>query len=417
MTNKSLFLLGRQPALGRAELESLLGADHIELVGPQAVVTATPDNPVFFNRLGGSLKQAAVLTFLSTASWPAIEHFVKTELLDQLSLPASGKLQLGLSVYGLAVQPAQVSALGLQLKKQLRQVGQSVRLVAPQGQTYLSTAQVLGNKLTSDQGREIVFYVSGSQTIVAITTAEQNINDYTVRDRGRPKRDARVGMLPPKLAQIIINLATGPADKGTILDPFCGTGVVLQEAALMGFTPVGSDIDPRMVEYSLTNLDWMQQKYPQTENIGRNVQVGDATDLQWQATQSVTDETGETGETVSTKTVPLEIDFVASETYLGRAFVVPPTTDQLHDAVTTCSLIIKKFLRNLSPQIKPGTRLCLAVPAWQTRPGNFRHLPMLDLLEEMGYNRVSFEHSKVDELIYYRADQIVARELVIITRK
>lgn len=414
MTNKSLFLLGRQPALGRAELESLLGADHIELFGPQAVVALTPDNPVFFERLGGSLKQASVLTFLSTASWPAIEHFVKNSLLDQLSLPSDGKLQLGLSVYGLAVKPAQVAALGLQLKKQLRQTGQSVRLVAPQGQAYLSTAQVLGNKLTSDQGREIVFYVSGGQTIVAVTAAEQNINDYTVRDRGRPKRDARVGMLPPKLAQIIINLATGPADKGTILDPFCGTGVVLQEAALMGFTPVGSDIDPRMIEYSQANLDWLRQKYPQTENTNPNLQLGDATDLQWQATNSVTDETGEA---VDTKTEPLEIDFVASETYLGRAFVVPPTTDQLHDAVTTCSLIIKKFLRNLYPQIKPGTRLCLAVPAWQTRPDNFRHLPMLDLLEEMGYNRVSFEHSRVDELIYYRADQIVARELVIITRK
>ena len=32
-----------------------------------------------------------------------------------------------------------------------------------------------------------------------------------IRDQNRPKRDARVGMLPPKLAQIMINLANPEA--------------------------------------------------------------------------------------------------------------------------------------------------------------------------------------------------------------
>ena len=83
----------------------------------------------------------------------------------------------------------------------------------------------------------------------------QDIESYTKRDRERPKRDAKVGMLPPKLAQIIINLAAGqlPEEKlqnicdiplgepiprrllgQTVLDPFCGTGVILQEASADG---------------------------------------------------------------------------------------------------------------------------------------------------------------------------------------
>lgn len=73
-----------------------------------------------------------------------------------------------------------------------------------------------------------------------------------MRDYGRPARDARVGMLPPKLAQIMLNLSVKDEKSGTVLDPFCGTGVLLQEAALAGFDFIGSDIEPRMVEMTLT---------------------------------------------------------------------------------------------------------------------------------------------------------------------
>lgn len=61
------------------------------------------------------------------------------------------------------------------------------------------------------------------------TSFVQDIESYTARDQARPMRDARVGMLPPKLAQIIINLALSNNDITEVLDPFCGTGVVLQE--------------------------------------------------------------------------------------------------------------------------------------------------------------------------------------------
>jgi hypothetical protein len=42
---------------------------------------------------------------------------------------------------------------------------------------------------------------------------------------------------------------------------------------------------------------------------------------------------------------------------------------------------------------------------------------VLDSLEDLGYTRRSFVHSGNDELIYHRVDQIVARELVVVTRK
>jgi tRNA G10 N-methylase Trm11 len=64
-----------------------------------------------------------------------------------------------------------------------------------------------------------------------VTIACQDIDAYTKRDTSK-SRDMVVGMMPPKLAQIMINLAT-EGRKEIIYDPFCGLGTILIEAANM----------------------------------------------------------------------------------------------------------------------------------------------------------------------------------------
>ena len=91
----------------------------------------------------------------------------------------------------------------------------------------------------------------GRELVIALTEAIQDIDAYTARDRERPARSAKVGMLPPKLAQILVNSAQGSA----IYDPFCGTGVILQEALLMGHEAYGSDLAAEMVDATRTNLE------------------------------------------------------------------------------------------------------------------------------------------------------------------
>jgi tRNA (guanine10-N2)-dimethyltransferase len=54
----------------------------------------------------------------------------------------------------------------------------------------------------------------------------------------------------------MVNLARTPSG-GTVTDPFCGTGGILIEAALLGYAAMGSDIDPRMVGGSRQNLEEM----------------------------------------------------------------------------------------------------------------------------------------------------------------
>ena len=63
------------------------------------------------------------------------------------------------------------------------------------------------------------------------------------------------GSMSPKLARCMVNL-TGVKEKDLVLDPFCGTGGILIEAGIMGARVVGADIDERMVEGTIKNLNY-----------------------------------------------------------------------------------------------------------------------------------------------------------------
>lgn len=395
MVYKSLFILGRQPAIGAAELESLLGAEHVRPVGAQSMASDIAPDQIDFARIGSSIRMAKVLHKLDAVQWPVVARYLADALPQYLDyLPTEGKLKLGLSVFGLPVTAQQLFRTGLELKKICKHAGRSVRLV-PNTDPALSSAAVLHNQLTGELGLELLVIKDGAQAWLAQTVAVQDITAYARRDQGRPKRDARVGMLPPKLAQTIVNLAAGPLaakEDNVVLDPFCGTGVILQESLLMGYGAYGSDLELRMIDYTRENLEWLsthgRDGTPQLE-------AGDATTHQWGHPFSV----------------------VASETYLGRPLSSWPGADTLHDIIGTCNVIIEKFLANIANQTQPGTRFCLAIPAWRGPNGQLHRLPLLDHLEKLGYNRTRFEHAKDTDLVYFRPEQLVARELLVITRK
>jgi hypothetical protein len=386
-----------------AELESLYGADKLRLAGEQAALLNLPANAIDFARLGGTIKLCNVLTVLPTTDWKEITNHLLDAAPGHAGHLPEGKLQLGLSVYGLNglnVNVKRLQATGLELKKAIRASGRSVRLI-PNKEPELNSAQVVHNHLTGPLGWELVFVRDGQSTILAQTVAVQDIEAYAARDQKRPMRDARVGMLPPKLAQIIVNLAaTGTNPHGSaVLDPFCGTGVILQEASLMGFDIYGSDLNPRMAEYTEVNLKWLENvaghvKSHDTEGKYFRIEVADATVHTWGPAPN----------------------FIAAETYLGRPFSVQPPPEVLQEVVRDVDTIHKRFLQNVARQTHAGFRLCIAVPAWHTKNG-FKHLPVLDSLEVLGYTRKSFVHVRDEDLLYHRPNQIVARELVVLVRK
>jgi tRNA G10 N-methylase Trm11 len=391
MSLQAILILGRQPGLGLAEAESLFGADAIETIGTQAALIRKDPSEIDLNRLGGSTRLCKLLTELPTADWNKISDYIAAELPKHICCVPEGKIRLGLSVIGKGPSPKVINATGLALKKVIKAEGRSVRVV-PNTASELNTAQIIHNQLTGPTGYELVIINKGASTVLAQTVAVQDINAYAARDQKRPMRDARVGMLPPKLAQIIVNLARPKSLDARLLDPFCGTGVVLQEAALMGYPVYGTDLEERMIRYTRDNLNWLQDGHDQT--FEWFVEVGDATNHTWRQ----------------------PVDVVACETYLGRPLSSLPDPAGLQKIIQDCDTIHRKFLQNLAEQTPPGFCACIAVPAWKTKSG-FRHLSTLDSLEDLGYNRLRFVHVGVEGLIYHRPEQLVARELVILQRK
>ena len=160
----------------------------------------------------------------------------------------------------------------------------------------------------------------------------------------------------------------------------------------MGYGAYGSDLEPRMIEYTDLNLEWLTTNFASKPPI--ITEVADATSHTWGPIYSS----------------------LGCETYLGRPFTSLPDAEILAQTISECNLIISKFLRNLRPQLPASFRLCIAIPSWSSGHGEFKRLPLIDSLAELGYNRISFKHARTNDLIYHRADQIVARELLVLQK-
>ena len=271
-------ILGRQPALGVAELEQLYGSGSVRWFSD---ISALVDDAHFdFDRLGGSQKAGRVVAELH-GDWRRVSMRLVKEYAAAWR-DHQGKITLGISAYGFSVGARDVQKTGLILKAKLRDAGVSLRLV-PNTEPALNTATSHHNKLgLSDNHVELlIIRATNGSVVIAESVGAQNITALAARDQARPKTDAFVGMLPPKLARMMVNMGTGRLESEdiTLLDPFCGTGVILQEAALLGCDVYGSDLSEKMVEYSRINLEWLRNNHRLKNSV--TITQSDATMHRW----------------------------------------------------------------------------------------------------------------------------------------
>ncbi len=372
---KYLAVLGRQPLISVAELESLY--QNVQLIAPSlAEFETTADTPPDLDRLGGSLKIAEPITEPLPKFWQ--------------KLPDFGKISLGISDYSRGTNPYLTQREALKWKRVITKLGHNVRVV-PNKTAILSSATSFHNKLFTDTHIELIKNGKKYYRVLAV----QDINAYTKRDQARPARDAKVGMLPPKLAQILINLCGNMPTKSILLDPFCGTGVVLQEGLRLDFNLYGTDLNQRMIDYTRKNLEWAAVKFQTPAPVQPILDQGDAQNYQWTPTP----------------------DLIACETYLGPPMSQPPVDIKLKTAKQECRSIILSFLKNLASQIRPDTPVTIAVPAWLRPDGQYERLNILDEIENLRYNVVRFKNLRQKDLLYHRDGQVVAREIIVLRKK
>ncbi|MEK7097523.1 MAG: methyltransferase domain-containing protein [Patescibacteria group bacterium] len=342
-------------------------------------------------RLGGTIKIGIIEKEIN-------RHQILKNFQNLLDLKhIQDKFKFGISHYGrgkLNIRP-----LGMEVKKYLKENGKSARWVISKEPT-LSSVVVEQNKLT---GKGIEFVLISHPTnperyFVGRTLAVQPFKELSFRDFGRPARDDYSGMLPPKLAQIMINLS-GADYKDKILDPFCGSGTVIMEALLMGYSTVlGSDISEKAINDTKKNTEWVKDNY-QLSIINYQFFKKSATELSDIFTQS-------------------SIGAIVTEPYLG------PQRGNVNVAQTAKGLekLYSDSLLEFRNILKPGGRITMIWPILSSFRQQVFLNPKLHGLkiinpipEKIRDNRI-MKLTGRSTMIYGREGQKVWREIVVLEK-
>ncbi len=419
---KYFFVLGNHPALSVAEILAVGGfvESQVSYASPELLVIETSeplDAAQLMGQLGGTVK---IGLFDLEFPNPSPENLAAplTEYLESLNpseIKDAGRITFGISVYGLTADAClkkrlapHLKGLGLKLKKHFAEGEGSCRWVPNTDGPTLSSAVVYHNRLVSkipgaaSDGHEIVIAEKSGLALVGRTLVVQPLEDFSKRDYGRPGRDTFQGMLPPKLARMMLHFA-GKVEKATILDPFCGSGTVLTEALLLGANQVyGGDKNAEAVRDTLKNIAW-------TESHG----LADAT------TKTIT----QTSDARATNTwVPAaSIDHIVTETYLGPPRRGHESRAELQSALFSLELLYLDSLASFKKVLKPGGTIVFALPLYRfakelhginAKRFEAAGFELVPILSGSLAGRVNAEFTNNKGLKYGRPDQYVWREIL-----
>ena len=186
----------------------------IFFVSPLVLITGETDTHIDINRLGGTIKTGVILNNLN--SLEDIKGAIVSDLQQK-----TGRKVYGLTSLSKKFNQVELNRLGIKIKKAF----DSSRFVTSK-EKELSSVIITKEKLLEKGGDYYVIEADGSNYL-GKATAVQDFKDFDHRDYDRPRVDPKSGMLPPKLARIMVNLG-GTSTSETILDPFCGSGTILQ---------------------------------------------------------------------------------------------------------------------------------------------------------------------------------------------
>lgn len=379
-----LFFIGRTHELAHAELETVLHARYneasLETITPTIIKVSSislEEAQELQGILGGTLKIVQIEEKLNEPTTEELEAKC-VAILENLGKEKQ-KIWFGLAEIGRDTLKA---VDHYRIKESLKDAGFTVRFVE-------GTRAGLGASVLIHQNvEECVIVREKGTTYFGYTIAVQNIDDWTVRDRMKPAADRQHGMLPPKIARILVNLALPAGGAGKrLLDPFCGTGTVVMEAMMLGYTGVGTDLRVEAVGQTQKNASWLITQYGLSSTFA--VATSDVTHL----TQEM---------------IGGRVDAVACEGFLGALKPKPGAVPNIFKGLE--KLYLGAF-KQLALVIAPGTRIAIALPRIEIKKTVYSLSPLVDRLQSYGYNSV------FSGLIYDRPDATTKREVFVLEYK
>lgn len=259
----------------------------------------------------------------------------------------------------------------------------------------LSSAQILGEKLLKRE-TDYNFVFTKDKKYTGKTIWVQDIDSYSKRDYSKD-RDMQIGMLPPKLAQMMINIW---GDTKSVYDPFVWLGTILIEASLLGFKKLyGSDLNERMVSTAEKNL----KKFIKDNNI-----IFDEIWFEKLNAKFVWESKFLNKE---------EVDLIVTEWYLWEVMTKNNISlERIEKQKESLRLIYKSFFENLA-KINYSWKIIICFPFWDLNDKYVYLNEVYSIIEKYCDIELlfptSFENlsTKAGSLLYKRDKQLVWREI------
>ena len=315
-----------------------------------------------------------------------------SELIIEHAQQHEWKFRYGLSIFG----SWNLKKILMDQKKSLKAEWVSARFINKNFEN-LSSAQIIAEDLVT-RNSDFSLIEADKKNYIWNTVWVQDIDAYSERDYGKT-RDMLVGMLPPKLAQIMINIVSPQEkDKITVYDPFCGLGTILIESILMQNTEVyGSDISPENIEKTKKNINYTRKSF---EN---SVKTADTLVLD--------------AKRISSSPFLKKADCIVTEWYLGTPFLP-------HSVSVWKVNEVKKELLNLYTHFFKGLQkanftkpIVISFPFWEIQWKYHYFTEIYDIIKEHGKTLPllprmdDIKHTKSWSLLYKRPGQVVGREI------
>ena len=366
---KYIFVLGRDPDLSVLELISYFKAKGIkyslsEVTKNVALVMLGDEN---FKRiirdLGGIIKIAKVIF-----EGENIEGFYYDYLGKE------NKIAYGVSVYG---KTGNYDKFMKQIKTLFKE--QKLKAMRKRGKTKEIDPSDLINL-------DLEFVLC--KDLIGETVAFFDPFKYKERDQ-RPVNDF-LKSTSIRLAKIMINLAQPKKDE-TLLDPFCGTGIILQEALLKRINVIGVDIDKWSVDASKKNLEWIKKKYTLVNDF--KVLKGDSTKIN--------------------KLLKNKVDIIVTEPYLGPFLKEFPTYNEANKVAKELEMLYSDYFKAVKDLVKK--RVVIVVPSFVTRDRKTVKFDFEKIVKENGF-RIEMDPIK-SPICYSERRTKINRHIYVLNKK
>ena len=264
----------------------------------------------------------------------------------------------------------------------------------------LSSAQILGNSILK---KWFDFNIINLWNIFYFgkTLEVQDIDAYSKRDFSK-NRDMQVGMLPPKLCQMMINIwkESKDCESKNVYDPFVWLGTVLIEALNMWIPQVfWSDLSEKMVDESRKNIsDFISKNL--LKNISFKIEKLNAKFIN-------------ESEILQKE----KIDLIVTEWYLWEIMTKKNISlDRINKQKESLLSIYSKFFENLA-KVDFSWKIVICFPFWEL---NWKYIYFSEILETLQKHCIIeniFENTEFNlatktwSLLYKREKQLVWREI------